>query len=86
MITQEKFNEAVLDVTGGPNWDIVKLGLSNDIYQAQAQALDAGSWEEVCRLRGFAQGLAYVMNLREVVTTSIREGESNAKQESNQGS
>ena len=39
MMTQDQFNDAVLDVTGGPNWDIVKKGLANDIYNTQAQEI-----------------------------------------------
>ena len=73
-MTQDQFNDAVLDVTGGPNWDIVKKGLANDIYNTQAQALDAKSWEEVCELRGFAKGLAFVMRLRETIQAAKTEG------------
>ena len=64
-MTQDDFNNAVLAVTAGPDWDVVKQGLSNDIYQVQAGALDAKSWEQVCEARGFAQGLAYIINIRE---------------------
>jgi len=77
-VTQEEFNDAVLHVTGGPEWDIVKQGLSNDIYQAQAGALDAKTWERVNELRGFAQGLAYVINIRENTLTAIEQEERNA--------
>lgn len=73
-MTQDDFNEALLDVTGGPQWDVVKKGLANDIYAAQAQALDAKSWEEVCELRGFAKGLAFVMNLRENLIAANKQG------------
>ena len=41
MINQDEFNEAVLDITGNPNWAIVKKGLENDIYQSQANAFNA---------------------------------------------
>lgn len=71
MITQEQYNDAVLSCTGGPEWDIVKQGFANDIYQTQCQALEAKDWGEVCENRGFARGLAYAMNLREVVETSM---------------
>ena len=64
-MTQDDFNNAVLAITAGPDWDVVKQGLSNDVYQVQAGALDAKSWEAVCEARGFAQGLAYIINLRE---------------------
>lgn len=75
-MNQDDFNEAVLTCTGHPEWDLVKKGLSNDIYQAQAQALDAKSWEEVCELRGFAKGLAFIINLRENTLAARAQGSS----------
>jgi hypothetical protein len=69
MVTEEQYLDAVLSVTGGPNWDIVKAGWANEIYELQAQMLDVKSWDEVCELRGFARGLAMAMNLRETVET-----------------
>lgn len=66
-MTQEDFDDAVLTITGRPEWALIQKGLSNDIYSAQASALDANTWEDVCRLRGFAQGLAFVINLRDTV-------------------
>lgn len=71
-VTQDQFNEAVLAVTGGPDWDIVKQGLSNDIYQIQAGSLDANSWDEVLEGRGFARGLAYLINIREMTIQSMK--------------
>ena len=72
-MTDNEYFEAVLTCTGHPEWDIVKKGLANDIYQLQASALDAPSWEEVNRLKGLAQGLAFAMNLREMVLMQIDE-------------
>lgn len=66
-ITQEQLDEAVLDLTGRPEWATLAKGLQNDIYQAQATALDAPDWDTVCRLRGFAEGLAFVLRLRDTV-------------------
>lgn len=79
MITQEQFDEALLTVTGGADWAIVAKGLSNDIYQIQAGAFDAKSWEAVCEARGFAQGLAYVINLRENVIKAKEVGDANVR-------
>lgn len=64
-LTEQDLEDATLEVTSGPEWDIVKKGLANEIYQQQAQALDAKDWGEVCRLRGFAQGIAHMMSMRE---------------------
>lgn len=70
-MTQDDFNAAVLNVTSGPDWDVVKQGLANDIYQVQAGSLDAKSWEAVCEARGFAAGLAYISNLRETTLMAM---------------
>jgi len=65
-ITQDQFDAAILEVTGGPNWDIVKEGLRAEIYQTQANVFTKNDWGEVQRSRGFAEGIAYCMNLREL--------------------
>lgn len=70
-VSQAEFNQAVLAVTSGTDWDIVKQGLSNDVYQVQSGALDAKTWELVCEARGFAQGLAYMINIRENTIKAI---------------
>lgn len=75
MITPEQYNEAILDVTSGPSWDIVKKGLEADIYSIQAQALDATTWEQVCELRGFAKGLAFIVAIRENTKQAMLQSE-----------
>lgn len=77
-ITQDQFNAAVLNVTAGPDWDIIKKGLQNDIYQIQAGALDAKDWDTVCESRGFAQGVAYMINLRDSVIGALSVENDNA--------
>ncbi|MHC4335370.1 MAG: hypothetical protein ACYSUV_16710 [Planctomycetota bacterium] len=72
-MTQDDFNRAVLHCTGGPEWDIVKKGLANDIYQTQARALDASSWDEVNEMKGFAKGLAFILNLRESTLSAMNQ-------------
>lgn len=69
MVTQEQFDEAVLTLTGTPEWDIIVQGLANDIYHTQCQALDAADWGAVKELKGFASGLSYVINLRSTTIT-----------------
>jgi hypothetical protein len=75
-MTQDQFNEAILTCTGHPEWETVKKGLANDIYAAQAQALEAKSWDQVCELKGFAKGLAFIMGLRENSLTAMQQGSS----------
>lgn len=77
-ITQEQMTEAILSVTGGPDWEIVKKVLLADIYNIQAGALDAKSWEAVCEARGFAAALAYIVNLRETTISAMNEENRNA--------
>lgn len=77
-ITQEQYNAAVLEVTSGPAWDVVKQGFANDIYQSQASALDAENWGAVCELRGFARGIAYVMRIRETIKVAMDQEAANA--------
>ncbi len=77
-MVQEDFNQAVLAVTSGPDWDVVVKGLANDIYHIQASSLDAKSWDEVCEARGFARGLSYMINLREAVVAQMNADTNNA--------
>ncbi len=65
--TPEQLDDAVLSITGRPEWAVIVKGLQNDIYHSQASALDAPNWDTVCELRGFAKGLAFVINLRDTV-------------------
>ena len=76
-MTQDEFNAAALEVTGGPAWDIVKKGLEHDIYNTQTQVFDTPDWGAVCELKGFARGIAYCINLRELVIQSIQTAKAN---------
>jgi hypothetical protein len=64
---QDEWMEAILTVTGGTDWDVVKKWLATEIYTKQAESLEAENWDVLCENRGFAQGLAYIMNIRETV-------------------
>lgn len=79
MVTQEQFDEAVLNVTSGPDWEIVKKGLANDIYNTQAGVFDnARDWGSFMEFKGFARGIAYVINLRETVIRTLENEKTNA--------
>lgn len=78
MITQEQVDDAVLALTGLPEWNILQQALNHEIYQCQASSLDVNTWEEVCALRGYAKGLAFVINLRDMVTKSKEQESANA--------
>ena len=73
MITQEQLDEAVLGLMGTPNWDIIAAFLVNEAIQSRDMCADANSWEEVQKLSGFAEGLAYVVNLRSMTERALEE-------------
>jgi hypothetical protein len=75
MTEQDRLDDAILTVTGGPDWAVVAQGLANEIYEAQARVFDVQSWDDVNRLRGFAQGLAYVLNLRDATILAKQQRE-----------
>lgn len=73
MITQEQLDDAILGLMGTPNWEIIAKFLVSEALSARDQCADAGSWEEVNKLSGFAEGLAYVVNLREMTERALKE-------------
>jgi hypothetical protein len=82
--TEEEWEDSVLECTSpGPAWAIVKKGLANEIYAAQANALDSKTWEQVCELKGFAQGIAYMMNLRDNVVLRRQQRAEEARLDAN---
>ena len=75
MITQEQLDEAILGLTGTPNWEIIATFLVSEAIQSRDMCADANSWDEVNKLSGFAEGLAYVVNLRSMTEASLKEGQ-----------
>jgi len=73
MITQEQLDEAILTITGRPEWDIVAKFLTHEALVARDSCADAHSWEQVKERQGFAEGLAYVVNLREMTQRAMEE-------------
>jgi len=73
MITQEQLDEAVLGITGTPNWEIIATFLVNEALQSRDMCADANSWDEVNKLSGFAEGLAYVVNLRSMTEAALEQ-------------
>ncbi len=71
--TDDKFFEDMITLTGYPEWDVLVKDLENVIYHTQSNALEATSWEAVCESRGFAKGLAYLVNLRDTIKKTQQE-------------
>jgi uridine phosphorylase len=61
----DKYYEQMIQLTAYPEWGELVEELKRMIYNVQANALEAKSWEEVCENKGFAAGLAFLVNLRE---------------------
>ena len=61
----DKYYESMIQLTAYPEWGELVDELKKMIYNIQANALEAKSWDEVCENRGFAKALAYLVNLRE---------------------
>lgn len=61
----DKYYEKMITLTAYPEWHELTEELKRMIYNIQANALEAKSWDEVCENRGFAKALAYLVNLRE---------------------
>ena len=60
-----KYYEQIIQLTAYPEWGELVKELEKMIYNIQANSLEAPSWDVVCESRGFAKGLAYLVNLRE---------------------
>ncbi len=61
----DKYNEAMITLTSYPEWELLTKELANEIYQIQANALEADDWGDLCQKRGECKGIARMINLRE---------------------
>jgi uncharacterized protein YbcC (UPF0753/DUF2309 family) len=61
----DKYFEEIMTLTGTPEFATLVEELERMVYNLQANAFDATSWEQVQEDKGFAKGLAYIINLRE---------------------
>jgi hypothetical protein len=73
MMIQEELDDAILAVTSGPNWDTVCKFLVGEALATRDQCADAQSWEQVNKMSGFAEGIAFVCNLREMTERALKE-------------
>lgn len=65
MITQEQLDNAILEEMGRPGWELIKSFLAQQVIIARDSCADATSWEDCVRRKGFAEGLYFVINLRD---------------------
>ena len=75
----DKYYEDMITLTGYPEFKALAEELKKEIYQTQANCLqNSKSWEEVCFAKGWAAGLAYIINLRESTLTAKKNAEEEA--------
>ncbi|MEE8114323.1 MAG: hypothetical protein V3T23_08200 [Nitrososphaerales archaeon] len=63
-MTRTEYINAVLEVTGGQSWELVREGLADDIKNIEVQELQSEEWGEVKELRGFRRALIYIRDMR----------------------
>lgn len=61
----DKYFEDIMILTGTPEFKVLTKELERMVYQLQANAFEAPSWTKLQEDKGFAKGLAYIINLRE---------------------
>ncbi len=61
----DQYFEAIMVLTGTPEFKVLVEELERMVYQSQANAFEASSWDKLQEDKGFAKGLAYIINLRE---------------------
>ena len=61
----DQYFENIMVLTGTPEFRVLVAELERMVYTLQANAFEAPSWDRVQEDKGFAKGLAYIINLRE---------------------
>lgn len=77
MLTQEdiRYFDDLDDMFGTAGWRHLIDEARKQIYQFQAEALEAKNFETVAYLRGQAEQLARLINLQDTTTTLRKSGE-----------
>lgn len=61
----QELDEAILTLTGSPEWKAFVHVLGAENYNATQNQLDASDWGEFKFQQGYRQGLFFAFNLRE---------------------
>ena len=65
---QKLDTERMITLTAYPEWGDLVDDLSKQIYAEQANGFEnAKDFPDLCTRRGYAQGLAYIVNLRDTI-------------------
>lgn len=76
--TAQELEDAILLVTGMPEWHTLQVGLFNEIQAVQSNAFMLSSWDKVNEERGFCKGLMYVVTLRDQLIAAKTQAEADA--------
>jgi len=77
-VTPEQLEDAILLVTGSPEWQTITVGLFNEIKAAQANVFNLPTWDDVNEEKGFIRGLLYVITLRDQLVAAKTQAEADA--------
>ncbi len=75
MITQQQYIEHLEEMIATPGWSIFIEDSKREIYEIQAAALEATTWDHVQRMRGRADQLSEIINLEDMVANQRMEME-----------
>ena len=70
MDEDQKYFDAMMTLTGTPEWDMMVEDIEKLIYEVQANSLEVPSWDQLCEGRGFAKGLQYIIGIRDRLVTT----------------
>jgi len=76
----QAYFESISTLTSYPEWAILVEELKREIYQTQSNILQsANDWDTFNVAKGWAGGLAYIINLRENNIKAMRTASEQAK-------
>jgi len=82
----QKYYDGMGDMFGSVGWKQLTEDLQKEIYQIQADALEADSWDAVLKLRGRAEAWAYLLNFEAIVDFQKEQAELPEAEEDYDGS
>jgi hypothetical protein len=77
-MAEDKYFDDMMTLTGTPEFEVLVEELKRMVYESQANAFEAPSWDQLQEDKGFAKGLAYIINLRENTKQEKKLEEQNA--------
>lgn len=72
---EDQYFEDIMVLTGTPEFKELVKELERMVYNIQANALEAPSWDKVQEDKGFASGLNYIIRLRENSKTEKKQAD-----------